>query len=247
MDNTRVSSLTIQHLRVNRDATNSEVTASRSIQSMIIGGNVENTNIQAGYGQGLFEDASSPASFGSGTGAFFGDPPPTISNHRVGVQSGLLEPFAQNGGEINGRIAGNIVNSVISASVDPNPSGLSPSVVDQSGQFQPVNKVNFPFGAPDNLVLPRGVINMKFEGTVDNSTNPLVATTAPVNAAFFARTVHITKGPVVPPNVPYQPYVAPTVYHTGQRALKGLFKVDHFPSNTHMLRLAQQAAERKKK
>ena len=239
MDNTRINSLTIQSLRVNRDATNSEVTVSRSIQSLNIGGNVENTNIQVGYGQGLFEDAASPATsvFGSGNGAFFGQPPPTISNPRVGAQSALLEPYAQNGGSIKGRIAGNIVNSVISASVDPNPSGVAATA------FENRSQVIFPFGAPDNLYLPRGLINLKFEGTADNSTNPLVASTAPVNAAFFAKSVHIHKGPVVPPSVPYQPYVAPTVYHTGQRALNGVFKVDHIPSNLAILRRAQRAAE----
>ncbi len=149
MDNTTINSLTVQSLRANRDATNSSVTVSRSIQNLFIGGNVENTNIQAGYGQGLFEDAASPATsvFASGTGVFFGDPPPTISDHRLGAESGLLEPYAQNGGMIIGRIAGNIVNSVISASVNPNPSGLSPSVVDSSGQFEPSTNVNFPFGA----------------------------------------------------------------------------------------------------
>jgi hypothetical protein len=249
MDNTTINSLAIQSLRVNRDATNSEVTVSRSIQDMNIGGNVENTNVQAGYEQSLFAHSVFPSTspFSSGGGVFFGSPPPTISNHKISPSTALMEPLAQNGGQINGRIAGNIVNSVISASVDPNPSGLSPSVVDSSGQFQPPNKVNFPFGAPDNLVLPRGQINIKFEGTVDNSTNPLIATTAPVNAAFFAKTVHINKGPVVPPNVPSQPYVAPTVYHTGQRALKGLFKVDHIPSNLALLRNAQRAATQKKK
>jgi hypothetical protein len=39
----------------------------------------------------------------------------------------------------------------------------------------------------------------------------------------------LTKGPVIPPIVPYQPFAPPTVYHSGQNALKGLFKVDHVP------------------
>jgi hypothetical protein len=243
MDNTTINSLAIQSLRVNRDATNSSVTVSRSIQNLNIGGNVENTNIQAGYEQSLFAASFFPSSspFTSGSGVFFGDTPPTITNHVLSPDQQLLEPLAQNGGSISGRIAGNIVNSVISASVDPNPSGLAPSAVDSTGTFQAkTNNVIFPFGAPDNLYLPRGEINLKFEGTVDNSRSPLVET----NSAFFARTVHIKKGPVIPPSVPYQPYVAPTVYHTGQRALKGVFKVDHIPSNLAILRRAQRAAER---
>ena len=84
---------------------------------------------------------------------------------------------------------------------------------------------------------------MKFEGTVNNSTSPLVSTSAPVNAAFFAKVVNIKKGPVIPPNVPYQPYVAPTVYHKGQNTLKGLFKVDHIPSNLAILRRTARGGE----
>lgn len=248
MDNVTINSLTIQNLRVNRDATNSTLTVSRSIQNMLIGGNIVNTNIQAGYAQSLFEDIAYPSvGFTAPSGVFYGTPPPTITNHQTAPESGQLEPYAQNGGSIAGRIAGNIINSVISASVDPNPSGIAPSVVDNTGQFEQKNSNIFPFGAPSNLVLPRGVINMKFEGTVDNSTNPIISTSAPVNAAFFARVVHIKKGPVIPPSVPYQPYVAPTVYHRGQTSLKGEIKIDHFPSNLHLAKVAAASAQRKAK
>ncbi len=205
MDNVTINSLAIASLRANRDATNSTVTVSRSIQNLFIGGPVENTNIQAGYAQSLFDDTNNPPTslLAAGSGVFFGTPPPTITNHQVNTNTDFLEPFAQNGGSIQGRIAGNITNSVISASVDPNPSGLSPSAVDISGQFEQSKGNNYPFGAPDNLVLPRGVINVKFEGVIDNSTNPLISTSAPANAAFFARVVHIQKGPIIPPSVPY--------------------------------------------
>jgi hypothetical protein len=247
MDNVTINSLIIQDLRANRDATNSTITVSRSIQNMIIGGTVENTNIQAGYVQSLFEDTNFPsAGLSAGSGVFFGSPPPTITNRQTVPESGFVEPFAQNGGSIKGRIAGNIVNSVISASVDPNPSGLSPSFVDSSGQFQAKNANIFPFGAASNLVLPRGVINVKFEGTIENTGNPLVST-PPNNAAFFARVVHIKKGPVIPPSVPSEPYVAPTVYHSGQTALKGLIKIDHVPSNLRLAREAAASAARKNK
>jgi hypothetical protein len=242
MDAVTINSLAVQSLRANRDATNSTVTVSRSIQNLFIGGNVENTNIQAGYGQGLFEDAASPATtlFAQNTGVFFGDPPPTISDPRIGEDSQLLEPYAQNGGSIAGRIAGNIVNSVISASVDPDPSGISAI----GTTFEPKSAEEFPFGSPDNLLLPRGVINVKFEGTIDNSTNPLVSSSTP-SAAFFAHVVHVKKGPVIPPSVPYEPYVAPTKYYRGQITLTGAFKVDHIPANLKMLHEAQRAAERK--
>lgn len=245
MDNTIVDSLAIQNLRVNRDATNSTVTSERSIQNMVIGGNVENTNIQAGYEMSLFAESIFPATsiFTSGSGVFFGNSPPTITNPVVSPDTALTEPLAQNGGVINGRIAGNIVNSVISASVDPNPSGAATTTAFEAKNSDTIS----PFGAPDNLYLPRGEINVKFEGAADNATNPLVAASSPANAAFFARTVHIKKGPVSPPAVPYQPYVAPTKYHKGQRALKGVFKVDHIPANTARLRLAKLEATRSSK
>jgi hypothetical protein len=234
MDNVTINSLTISSLRANRDATNSTVTVSRSIGNMLIGGSVENTNVQAGYAQSLFSDASLPStSFTTpSSGVFFGDPPPTITNPVVSASSGVLEPHAQNGGSIKVRIAGDVTNSTFSASVDPNPSGLGASALER-----PRGQV-FPFDSPDNLVLPRGVINAKVEGVVNNSANSLVAVTAPTDAAFFARVVHLKKGPVIPPTVPYQPYVAPTVYHKGQTGLKGVFKIDHFPSNLHQARLA---------
>ncbi len=249
MDYVTINSLAIASLRANRDASNSTVTSSRSIQNLFIGGPVENTNIQAGYSQSLFATTNFPSTSLStpSSGVFFGTPPPTITDHQVSPSSGFLEPFAQNGGSISGRIAGNITNSVISASVDPNPSGSSPSFVDTSGQFEQVHGNKFPYGAPDNLVLPQGHINVKFEGTVNNSTNPLISTSSAANAAFFARVVHIKKGPVVPPSVPYQPYVAPTIYHRGQNSLKGLIKLDHIPSDLKLLHDAQRAATKKAK
>ncbi len=49
-----------------------------------------------------------------------------------------------------------------------------------------------------SLVLPRGVINAKVEGTINNANNPL--TTDP-GKAFYARTIHRAKGPVIPSKV----------------------------------------------
>ncbi|MGP0070176.1 MAG: hypothetical protein ACLQGP_42080, partial [Isosphaeraceae bacterium] len=137
MDNVTINSMAIQSLRANRDATNSNVTVSRSIQNLFIGGQVENTNIQAGYYQSLFTDTNYPPTslLSAGSGAFFGTPPPTIADPQVNTESTFLEPLAQNGGSITGRIAGIITNSVISASVEPNPSGSS-STLDSVGLFQ---------------------------------------------------------------------------------------------------------------
>ena len=163
--------------------------------------------------QSLFTFANSPPTtlFASGNGVFFGDPPPTVANPQTNPLTGLSEPVAQNGGSLQVRIAGSVTNSVFSASVDPNPSQL----------FTPL------FGAGSgDLVLPRGVINAKVEGTINNSSNSLVTDGS---KAFFARVVHRSHGPVIPPTVPYQPFPQPTVYHAGQSALKGLFKKDHAP------------------
>ena len=90
----------------------------------------------------------------------------------------------------------------------------------------------FPFGAPDNIILPRGTLNVKVEGLVDNSglqsgSAPFVDPNAPPTAAFFASHVNTKGGPAVPPNVPQAPYPSPVIYHTGQRFLKGLFKRDN--------------------
>ena len=221
MDNVTINSDTIQSLSANRDATNSQVTVSRSIGNLLIGGDVTNTNINVGESQSLFTFANVPPSISaaqilsgaptSGSGVFWGGLPPTVANPQTNVLTQQMEPFAQNGGTINARIAGSVNGSVISASVDPNPSGL----------LTPL------FGAGQgDLQLPRGVINAKVEGTISNSNNPLVSD---AGKAFFARTVHLTRGPVIPPRVPYAPYPAPTVYHKGQDALKGLFRIDHHP------------------
>jgi hypothetical protein len=248
MDNVTISTLLIKNLQANRDVSNSTVTSSRSIGNMVVGGPVSDSSIQAGYFQSLFGYADIPASsvFSSGTGVFFGDPPPTIINRQTNPTTGAFEPYAQNGGTIHVRIAGDVTNSVFSASVDPNPSGLNPSTVNQSGMFEKSHGAIFPFGAPNNIVLPRGAISGKVEGTVDNSTNPLVSASSPPTAAFFARTVHLKLGPVIPPHVPYQPYIAPTVYHKGQNSLRGLIKVDHIPSDLRLARIAAASKNKKK-
>jgi len=216
MDNVTISSLAISSLRANRDASNSNVTVSRSIGNLLIGGSVTNTNVNVGMAQSLFTFANSPPTtlFASGTGVFYGDPPPTIINPVINPLTHLSEPYGQNGGTMMARIAGNVTNSVFSASVDPNPP----------------DSITTLFGPGNDIVLPRGVINAKVEGTIDNSTNSLVSSSVPTNKAFFASIVHVKHGPIIPPVVPYQPTVTPTVYHKGQKALKGLFKIDHYPS-----------------
>jgi hypothetical protein len=221
MDNVTINSLAIKSLTANRDAIDSNVTVSRSIGNLVIGGDVQNTNVNVGEAQSLFTFANFPPAVAgeAGHGVFFGALPPTVANPQQNPITGNFEPIAQNGGTLNARIAGSITNSLFTASVDGNPSqAFSESFGSTSG----------------NLVLPRGVINAKVEGTINNSSNTLV--TDP-DKAFFARTVHRSHGPVIPPKVPYAPFKAPTVYHTGQNSLKGLFKanvrqVDYKPKTT---------------
>ena len=81
-------------------------------------------------------------------------------------------------------------------------------------------------------MLPRGVLNLKVEGSVNNSglqqgSSPLVDPNVASTSAFFAKSVKLEHAPVIPPNVPEQPFPTGPIYHNGQRYLKGLFKVDH--------------------
>ena len=88
---------------------------------------------------------------------------------------------AQAGGSIRIRIAGGVTNSVIAASTQP---------------------FNGTFGSSQDLRLPLGQIHAKIEGAIDNST----ATPDSPNTAFYAQSVSLNRGPVIPPNVPEAPY-----------------------------------------
>jgi hypothetical protein len=243
MDNTFINTEFIQNLQANRGAIGSAVTVKRNIGNMIIGGDVVNSLIQSGYDQELSAVANSPVTALQGqtvpaAGVFNGQSPPTILNRVSNAFNNQAtdSPLAHGGGAIHGRIAGNVTNSIVSVSVDPNPSG-----VNNPGQIELVTSQHFPFGAPDNIVLPRGVLSVKVEGTVNNSAiqqgatgspNPLgvefpvVDPTAPPTAAFFAKHVNVEHLPVIPPNVPEAPYPSPTKYGKSQSSLKGLFKID---------------------
>ncbi len=224
MDNTYINTEFIQNLQANRGAVGSNVTVKRTIGNMVMGGDVINTNIQAGYDQELSMVANAPVTSINGVtvaagGVFNGEAPPTIVN-RISNQilnQETFSPLAHGGGQLHGRIAGNVTNSIISVSVDPNPSGIN-----NPGQFQNTTSTTFPFGAANNIVLPRGVLSLKVEGVVNNSglqsgSSPLVDPNIPSNSAFFARQVKVTRLPVIPPNVPEAPY-RPTAPH--QRAIE---------------------------
>ena len=181
MDNVYINTEFIQNLQANRGAVGSAVTVKRAIGNMVMGGDVINSFIQSGYDQELSAVANSPVTSIQGVtvsaaGVFNGEAPPTIVNRisNAILNQATYSPLAHGGGQIHGRIAGNVTNSIISVSVDPNPSGSIPPV-----QFQTVTSKTFPFGSPNNIVLPRGVLSVKVEGAVNNSalqqgTSPLV-------------------------------------------------------------------------
>lgn len=240
MDNVFINTEFIQNLQANRGAIGSAVTVKRNIGNMVMGGDVLNTVIQSGYDQNLSAVANTPAA----GGVFNGEAPPTIINRisNAAFNPATFSPLAHGGGAIHGRIAGNVTNSIISVSVDPNPFLPNPSGTNTPGQFQNVTSKTFPFGAPNNIVLPRGVLSLKVEGAVNNSAiqqgstatpNPLGLPAPAVDpniaptSAFFAKKVTIEHLPVIPPNVPEAPYPSPVPYHNGQRFLKGLFKIDN--------------------
>jgi len=238
MDNVFINTEFIQNLQANRGAVGSAVTVKRNIGNMVMGGDVINTVIQSGYDQNLSAVANTPVTSSTAGGVFNGEAPPTIINRISNsvFNEASYSPLAHGGGAIHGRIAGNVTNSIISVSVDPNPFLPNPSETNTPGQFQNVTKT-FPFGAPNNIVLPRGVLSLKVEGEVNNSAiapgsttpNPLGLSgpaVAQKDLAFFAKKVSIEHLPVIPPNVPEAPYPF-TTPHKGQSALKGLFKKDN--------------------
>jgi len=243
MDNVFINTEFIQNLQANGGAAGSAVTVKRNIGNLVMGDGVSSTFIQSGYDQVLSAVANSSETTiqgvtGPAGGVFNGEAPPTIINrisNAVLFNEASFSPLAHGGGAIHGRIAGNVTNSIISVSVDPNPFLPNPSENNNPGTFQNVTSKTFPFGAPSNIVLPRGVLSVKLGGAVNNGglqqgNFPLVEKSIPSTSpfsAFFAKTVRFEKGRVVPPHVPVAPYPSPTPYHIGQRFLKGLFKKDN--------------------
>ena len=125
MDNVFINTEFIQNLQANRGAVGSAVTVKRNIGNMVMGGDVINTVIQSGYDQNLSAVANTQGS--PAGGVFNGEAPPTIINRisNAAFNQATFSPLAHGGGAIHGRIAGNVTNSIISVSVDPNPSGIN--------------------------------------------------------------------------------------------------------------------------
>jgi hypothetical protein len=136
------------------------------------------------------------------------------TNVIAGVNQGLTAIFhaqaaptttqpTQDGGAIQDvLIAGDVKDSVFAASVDP---------------------LNGTFGN-DDLNFPNGRIKAKVEGTIDNAT----ATPDSPSQAFYAKSVSVFHGPVIPPSVPEAPFPNAGAPPSGKRIANGLQ-----PTSTH--------------
>jgi hypothetical protein len=173
MDTVEILTHVINTLEANRGALHSNVFVDQTISRVQFGGDVVNTNVLTGVTQNFATIRSNILGTGA-TGAPTAPPKPTNAKLFGGMT--VL-------------VAGNVTDSVFSASVEPftNPAG---------------NQV---FGDPNQVVLPTGHIAAKVEGKIDNA----VATPSQPNTAFYANQVHLNHGPVIPPNVPEAPYPRP--------------------------------------
>jgi len=209
MDKVQINAGSINSLKANRGVIDSTVNTTRGIQHFFSGGDVVNSKIQSGY------DLRNFTTFINNVEAS-GTPVPTYENRFLNTNTGQLIPTTVNAGHIGAVIAGDVTNSVFSASVETNPSNSTTN----AGTF----------GSPTNVSFHSGFIQAKIEGKVDNTGNPLVDPNS-ANQAFFAKTVHVSTGPVVPPNVPQAPY-ARNQSIPRARALIGI----NFPAGPHRRR-----------
>ena len=200
----------------------------RTIGNLSIGGDVVNSFIQSGYDQELSAVANSPLTSLNGQtipagGVFNGEAPPTIVNRISNsfLNQPTFAPLAHGGGGIHGRIAGNVTNSIISVSVDPNPSGIN-----NPGQYQLVTSTNFPFGAPSNIVLPRGVDQRQGRGQGRQQRPPVGNQSAGLarhrlEHRLLRQEREPPQGPVVPPDVASGPVRRAGPLSQGQLTLRG--------------------------
>ena len=103
----------------------------------------------------------------------------------------IATPTAQAAGMITAFIAGNVTNSVFAASDAP--------------YSQLLNATDQTFGDPQDAFLPLGKITARVEGSINNPTE----TPSSPKQAFYAQTVDLTHGVVVPPHVVEEPLPAP--------------------------------------
>ena len=173
LDNSTIRTHEITTLSANRGAVGSNITVDRGAGQVRFGGDVVNTNFITGVQQNLgsiFTNQTLPT-----------NPSPT-----------------QDGGNIQQLlVAGNIFDSVFSASVDP------------SGGV---------YGTANDLTFPHGIIRGKIEGSINNAST----VSAVPKEALFAHSVVQTGGPVRSPNVPEAPFPNAGAPPKGPRIARGL-------------------------
>ncbi len=203
-DTTTIYTHSIENLYANRDATNSSVVSERSIGNMMIGGDVANTNVLAGY---QVPSSPSTSSAISGLQALASTVESNIAARSTTAVS-IQTPRAQAGGQITAFVSGNVTDSVFAASDLP------------ISQIQ--NSTDQTFGNAQDALLPLGKITARIEGAVSNAK---VTPDSPTTA-FYAKSVSLTHGPVVPPRIVEPPLPAPATPIT----LPGIPHV--FPAST---------------
>lgn len=177
MDEVTILSHVIMSIQANRGALNSTVISERPIGQITLGGDVVGTQVLSGYNPQLDQVFR--------TQIFPTLPPPVVS-----------------GGAINQvLIAGDVIDTIFAASVDP---------------------VDGVFGNGNDLVLPLGKILAKIEGTINNANE----TPDTPDQAFFAKFVNLKQGPVIPPTVAEAPFPHPGAKPTGSRVAKVLLPSD---------------------
>jgi hypothetical protein len=182
MDTVTIQTHFITTLQANRGALNSNVTVDRNVGRITFGGDVVNTNIISGVQQSLA----------------------TVYQNQA---ANTNAPTAQDGGALtNVLVAGNITNSLFTASVEP---------------------FNSDFSDPQALKLPHGHITAKVGGTIDDSG---VAGFTP-DQAFYAKYVNVIKGQVVPPIVPELPFRNEGAAPHGPRIVPHLQPTANPPTN----------------
>lgn len=97
------------------------------------------------------------------------------------------------GGKITASVAGDMKNSVFAASVEP-ADGIT--VDPDTGEWTAI------FGGRDDLYIPQATIDLKVEGSIDNTE---LQPDKP-NQGAFAEHVRLERGPVIPPAVPEPPF-----------------------------------------